>query len=47
MVAGILDKGMDLAKGAMDLANKVMNNMSDSGKVGADTTPRPETQVTF
>ena len=47
MVTGLLDKGLDVAKGAMDLASKLLDKVPDAEKVGGDTAPQPESQITF
>ena len=47
MVSGLLDKGMDLAKGAMDMAGQLLNNMSDAGQKAGDTGAQSQVQITY
>ena len=47
MVSGFLDKGMDLAKGAMDMAGQLLNNMSDAGQKAGDTGAQSQVQITY
>ncbi len=36
MVSGLLDKGLDVAKGALDLANKLVDTVGKDAKVAGD-----------
>lgn len=36
MVSGLLDKGLDVAKGALDLANKLADTVGKDAKVAGD-----------
>ncbi|KFF46200.1 hypothetical protein JH25_21040 [Pseudomonas sp. BRG-100] len=53
MVAGIADKGMDLANGAMgaghkvlDMANKVLDMVGEGARIGGEQ-PKPQGQINF
>ncbi|NCE94036.1 hypothetical protein DK871_28885 [Pseudomonas sp. L13] len=46
MVAGIADKGLDLAKGAMDMANKALDMVSEGSKIGGEQ-QQPQGQIDF
>jgi len=47
MVTGLLDKGMDLAKGALDVAGKLLDKMPDAEKIAGNTESQPQNQITF
>ncbi|UII70427.1 hypothetical protein LVW35_22630 [Pseudomonas sp. HN11] len=47
MAAGILDKGLDVAKGLVNLADNFMDQISGPGKIGADTASQPTSQISF
>lgn len=36
MISGLLDKGLDVAKGALDLANKLVDTVGKDAKVAGD-----------
>lgn len=46
MVAGVVDKGLDLANGAMDLAHKAMDMVSEGSKIGGEQ-QQPQGPVDF
>ncbi|KRP43215.1 hypothetical protein TU73_20030 [Pseudomonas libanensis] len=46
LVAGIVDKGLDAANGAMDLCNKAMDMAGEGSKIGGEE-QQPEGQVNF
>lgn len=46
MVSGIVDKGLDLANGAMDACNKALDMAGEGAKIGGEE-QQPEGQVNF
>ncbi|NWA36245.1 hypothetical protein HX871_13270 [Pseudomonas reactans] len=47
MVSGLLDKGMDLIKGGMDLAGKLLDKFPDAAQKPGDTGVQSQAQITY